>query len=78
MQPHGIGPVGRACRKDTGQRIASVVSRVNLEHVPLRLVEPGENPDLLARPDPVETSNEIRKDLDRRVGGPFETLLGGL
>jgi hypothetical protein len=73
-----LGRSGERVANTPVRGIPRVVSGADREHVPPRFVEPRENHDLLALLDPVEASNEIRQDLEARVGGPFEALLGGL
>ena len=75
MQPDGVGPVGRTRREDPGEPDAPVVPRVHLQHIALRFVQPRENDDLLTGLDPIKGFNEIRDDLQPRIGSALITLL---
>jgi hypothetical protein len=49
---------------------------MNREHLAVRLVEPGENQQILAGCDPIQASPKRRLDLYPCVGRPFIALLG--
>jgi hypothetical protein len=53
-----------------------VAAGVNLEHIALRFMEPGENHDVLACFDSIETGHKIRQNFDLRIGAPSRPCLG--
>jgi hypothetical protein len=76
MHSDGIRTVRRAGGEDAGQGIAQVVARVHRQHLAGRLVEPGENQQVLTGCDPVQAAQEVWLDLYSRVGRAFIALLG--
>jgi hypothetical protein len=68
MQPQGVGTVGRAGGKDSGEGIGSVASGMNLEHVAMSLMQPGDDDDLVANPHPIQAVPISWFDFNESVG----------
>src|SRR5262249_19747151 len=67
MKPQWVRPILRSGGEDTGQWILRVIPRVHLEHVSLRLMQPGDDDDVVAA-DAYECRGKIRFDVKPRVG----------
>ena len=75
MEPQRIRPVGRPRGEDSGERIAGVRSRVDLKHVTLALMEPGDDDDLVARGQKVQSVGRPGMHFEPCIGCAFRSLL---
>ena len=75
MQPDRVWTVRRTCGKRAYQRILRIASRMHLENRALRFVQPGENPDVLARLDAGEALAEFRKNFEFGIRRAFRSLM---
>ena len=76
MEPQRIRPVWRARGEDSGERIAQVRSRVDLKHVTLALMEPGDHEDLVARSQEVQGVGRPGLHLEPGIGWPSDPCFG--
>src|SRR5262245_35509039 len=67
MKPKRIRPIRRARGEDAGQRILGLAARMNLEHVPSRLMEPRDHNELVAGRDALQCTDRPFLDLEPRV-----------
>src|SRR4030095_15888361 len=51
VQAHGVRTVRRAGGEDPGPRVVRIISRMDLEHGPIGLMQPGEDEKIVARPE---------------------------
>src|SRR5215472_17647165 len=69
VEADGVGAVGGAGGEDSGERVAGVGAGVDLEGVAVGLVEPGEDPDLVAGAEAFDGLAEVGEDLEGGGGG---------
>jgi hypothetical protein len=76
VDPDGIRSVGGAGGEHTGQRLVGVIPGMDREERPVRLVEPGENQDVLTDGKPVESGRKAGLISNRAQGAPSYPCLG--
>ena len=64
MQAHRIGPVRRPCHEDSCERDGRVAARVHLERLAIRLVQPRDDDEFIARGDSAEPGRKRRIDFE--------------
>src|SRR6185503_19947144 len=69
-----VRPVGRARGEHAVEPVPGIVARVDVEHVALPLVEPGDDDQLVAGLDPEERRLRPRLHLEPGVGGALGAL----
>jgi hypothetical protein len=78
VEPEWVRPIRRPRREDAREWTARVVAWMHLQDVPVRLVQPRHDHELVARDDPLERVCERRLQEDPRVGCSFAALARGI
>ena len=77
MKPYRVGAIGGASGEDAFDGVVHVASGVDFENRAMSLMEPGEDPDVLAGLNAVESFDEFGTNLERGIGSALRSLLGG-
>src|SRR6185312_1562010 len=75
MHSDWVGTIRRSRGKHSHQGILLLASRMHLEDRALRLMEPCKDPDVLSRFNAVESPDEIRMDIQPRIGSALPSLV---
>jgi len=78
MQANRVRPVRRSRRKHTRQRTARVRTRMNLQYVAFGLMQPGQDNQLVANPNPVKALRREWTHFQPRVRRALRALFGRL
>lgn len=78
MKSDRVRPVRRAGGEDAPQRVCGHAARMDLEHIPVAQVKPGQDGELRTGCDSIEGIQELRMDFNPCFRRSFAALFWGI